>query len=159
MTRESLIEALSRRTDPAFLPRPLYLLNALPRNSTGKLPRQTLYNLAAECASRTKRQPVVVRRSIESTHPALPGHFPGDPIVPGVVLLDEIVDVISSEFLFSSDAGWTVRSAKFLRPVRPGECLEIRLAPDGGSAVRFECSVGDEIAASGALAQTQQGQE
>ena len=159
MTREHLLEALARRTDSAFLPRPLYLVTALPRNSTGKLPRQALRELAIECASRTKHQPIVVKRSIASTHPALPGHFPGDPIVPGVVLLDEIIDAIVSELSFSPDAGWTVRSAKFLRPVRPGECLEIRLSPEGGGEVRFECSVGGEIAASGALAQQQQGQE
>ncbi len=156
ITREQLLAALSRRIDPAFLPRPLYLVNALPRNATGKLPRQALVDLTVKCASRTKNEPVVVKRSIHSTHPALPGHFPGDPIVPGVVLLDEIVDAILSELSFSSEAGWTVRSAKFLRPVRPGDCLEIRLAPEGGSAVRFECSVGGAIAASGALEQQQQ---
>jgi 3-hydroxymyristoyl/3-hydroxydecanoyl-(acyl carrier protein) dehydratase len=159
MTREQLLEALARRIDAAFLPRPLYLVNALPRNSVGKIPRQALHDLAAECASRTKRQPVVVKRSIDSTHPALPGHFPGDPIVPGVVLLDEIIDAILSELPFSAARGWTVRSVKFLRPVRPGDCLEIRLTPESGSAVRFECSVGGEIAASGALAQQQQGRE
>jgi acyl-CoA synthetase (AMP-forming)/AMP-acid ligase II/3-hydroxymyristoyl/3-hydroxydecanoyl-(acyl carrier protein) dehydratase len=173
-TREQLLEALAGRTDRAFLPRPLFLVDALPRNSLGKLPRGALHDLAVECACRSKNRPIVVKRSIESAHPALPGHFPDDPIVPGVVLLDEIVDVILSELPFASDAGWTVRSAKFLRPVRPGDCLEIRLAPESGNAaggntasgntanvnaVRFECSVRGEMAASGALAQQIQGCE
>ena len=39
MTREQLFDALAERIDPVFLPRPLYLVDALPRNSTGKLPR------------------------------------------------------------------------------------------------------------------------
>ena len=163
-TREQLLEALAGRTDRAFLPRPLFLVDALPRNAVGKLPREALYDLARTCAYRAKNRSIVVKRSIESTHPALPGHFPDDPIVPGVVLLDEIVDAILSELPFAIDAGWTVRSAKFLRPVRPGDCLEIRLAPESGNtasvnAVRFECSVRGEMAASGALAQHIQGGE
>jgi 3-hydroxymyristoyl/3-hydroxydecanoyl-(acyl carrier protein) dehydratase len=168
-THEQLLEALAGRTDRAFLPRPLFLVDALPRNAVGKLPREALRNLAVECANRSKNRPIVVKRAIELTHPALPGHFPDDPIVPGVVLLDEIVDAVLTELPFASDAGWTVRSAKFLRPVRPGDCLEIRLAPEMGNtsvgnsasanAVRFECSVRGEMAASGALAQHIQGCE
>jgi acyl-coenzyme A synthetase/AMP-(fatty) acid ligase len=157
MTREHLLQTLAKRTDQVFLPRPLYLVDALPRNSVGKLPRQALRDLAVECASGSKKRSIVVKRTIESMHPALPGHFPGDPIVPGVVLLDEIVDAISSELSFARDTAWTVRSAKFLRPVRPGDCLEIRIAPEGGDAVRFECRVRGETAAIGALAQQWQG--
>lgn len=159
MTREQLSGALARRIDAAFMPRPLYLVDALPRNAVGKLPRQALSDLAIECVARMRDQPIVVRRSIDSTHPALSGHFPGDPIVPGVVLLDEIVDAALSELSFSPDAGWTVRSAKFVRPVRPGDCLDIRLSPAGSSALRFECSVDGEVAASGALAQQPKGRE
>lgn len=41
-----LMEALRQKFDPVFLPRPLVFLDALPRNSTGKLPRQVLRDLA-----------------------------------------------------------------------------------------------------------------
>ncbi|HEX7338936.1 MAG TPA: AMP-binding protein [Rhodanobacteraceae bacterium] len=37
--------ALARVVDPVFLPRPLHKVNALPRNATGKLPRQALQDL------------------------------------------------------------------------------------------------------------------
>ena len=37
-----ILEQLRRRIDPVFLPRPLLLLDRLPRNSTGKLPREAL---------------------------------------------------------------------------------------------------------------------
>jgi acyl-coenzyme A synthetase/AMP-(fatty) acid ligase len=40
--------ALRARIDPAFLPRPLLLVDALPRNETGKLPQQALHALAAQ---------------------------------------------------------------------------------------------------------------
>ena len=33
---------------------------------------------------------------IESDHPALPGHFPGRPVVPGVVVLDRVLAAIES---------------------------------------------------------------
>jgi acyl-coenzyme A synthetase/AMP-(fatty) acid ligase len=42
----SLIESLRRRIDPVFLPRPLIIVDRLPRNATGKLPRQALQSLA-----------------------------------------------------------------------------------------------------------------
>jgi acyl-coenzyme A synthetase/AMP-(fatty) acid ligase len=40
-----LLAALRERIDPVFLPRPLLLVDALPRNSTGKLPRAALQAL------------------------------------------------------------------------------------------------------------------
>lgn len=43
----TLLTKLRERIDPAFLPRPLLLVDRLPRNSTGKLPRDTLEALAA----------------------------------------------------------------------------------------------------------------
>lgn len=43
-----ILEELRRRIDPVFLPRPLLKLERLPRNSTGKLPRQALQALLAE---------------------------------------------------------------------------------------------------------------
>jgi acyl-coenzyme A synthetase/AMP-(fatty) acid ligase len=46
MTAAALQAALKERIDATFLPRPLVLLPSLPRNSTGKLPRETLEALA-----------------------------------------------------------------------------------------------------------------
>jgi acyl-coenzyme A synthetase/AMP-(fatty) acid ligase len=42
----ALTEQLRRRIDPVFLPRPLLIVEQLPRNATGKLPRQALLDLA-----------------------------------------------------------------------------------------------------------------
>jgi acyl-coenzyme A synthetase/AMP-(fatty) acid ligase len=46
LTRAALLSALRQRVDPVFLPRPLYLVDALPRNATGKLTRESLERLA-----------------------------------------------------------------------------------------------------------------
>jgi len=48
LTGESILAALRERIDAAFLPRPLCLVNALPRNETGKLPRSRLDALMAK---------------------------------------------------------------------------------------------------------------
>ncbi len=47
LSAEALARALRERIDAAFLPRPLCFVNALPRNGTGKLTRETLSRLAA----------------------------------------------------------------------------------------------------------------
>lgn len=55
LSKEQLLQALRERIDPAFLPRPLYLVPALPRNEATKLPRATLLRYFDELrhASRT----------------------------------------------------------------------------------------------------------
>ncbi len=47
MDTAALLAALRQRIDPIFLPRPLILLDALPRNATGKMPRATCEALLA----------------------------------------------------------------------------------------------------------------
>jgi acyl-coenzyme A synthetase/AMP-(fatty) acid ligase len=46
LSAAALTEQLRRRIDPVFLPRPLLIVEQLPRNATGKLPRQALKELA-----------------------------------------------------------------------------------------------------------------
>jgi acyl-coenzyme A synthetase/AMP-(fatty) acid ligase len=46
LSREALMSALRSRIDPAFLPRPLYYVDTLPRAATGKLSREALTRLA-----------------------------------------------------------------------------------------------------------------
>jgi acyl-coenzyme A synthetase/AMP-(fatty) acid ligase len=46
LTSEAVMEGLRQRIDPAFLPRPLCLVEFLPRNATGKLPREPLGRIA-----------------------------------------------------------------------------------------------------------------
>ena len=154
LSREQLLAALRERVDAVFLPRPLHLVAALPRNATGKLERAALLRLSAEAGlpqSGARAAGVTVRTMLHAEHPAFAGHFPGNPIMPGVVLLDEILQVATGHGRIAGPP-WVVRSAKFLRAVRPGEELVIRLQPPAQGQVKFECSVGDVVAVSGALA-------
>ncbi|MBK1838577.1 AMP-binding protein [Azospirillum sp. YIM B02556] len=45
LTAETLLAHLRERIDPIFLPRPLQFVDALPRNPTGKLPREALLRM------------------------------------------------------------------------------------------------------------------
>ena len=42
LSRAAILADLRKRIDPVFLPRPLYLVDSLPRNGTGKLPHELL---------------------------------------------------------------------------------------------------------------------
>ena len=55
-TRDVLLGALRERVDAVFLPRPLYFVDALPRNATGKLPRESLVRYAQVCAAGGRRE-------------------------------------------------------------------------------------------------------
>lgn len=71
--------------------------------------------------------------------PASVGHFPGNPIIPGAVLLREVVRAISAG---GDSACRGVRSAKFLHPVRPGDRLTIVWEATSAGDVGFLCSTG-----------------
>jgi acyl-coenzyme A synthetase/AMP-(fatty) acid ligase len=54
LSRDAIMRALRRRIDAAFLPRPLLLVDALPRNETGKLPRVAIEDLIARVATKAQ---------------------------------------------------------------------------------------------------------
>jgi 3-hydroxyacyl-[acyl-carrier-protein] dehydratase len=79
------------------------------------------------------------RLSFEPGHPAFAGHFPGQPIVPGVLLLDAAVHAVQQALAAGGDgaAGCQVNSAKFLSPVSPGEMLTLSWSATGTGQIRF----------------------
>jgi len=87
---------------------------------------------------------------IPADHPALPGHFPGDPLVPGVLLLGHVAAALERER--GPLRVTAIRQAKFLAPLRPREPCAIRFADAGPGAARFECRSGSRVLASGTIA-------
>ena len=75
--------------------------------------------------------------TIPAGHPAFAGHFPGRPILPGVVLLDAALHALAARG--GMQAGPVqLKSAKFLSPVLPGEALTLHYAESPGGSFRFE---------------------
>lgn len=86
---------------------------------------------------------------IPTEHPALAGHFPGNPVVPGVVLLDEVLRLAKSVNEGVNVVG--VDGVKFLHPLRPQQPFTVHLADKKNSRLRFECHCADICIAVGYL--------
>lgn len=88
--------------------------------------------------------------TIGADHPALPGHFPGRPIVPGVVLLDHALLRIAAA-LGRPIGRFEIGTAKFLAPVSPGQSVNVGYAVAASGTIRFSLDVGGRAVASGSL--------
>lgn len=67
---------------------------------------------------------------IPANHPSLPGHFPGQPIVPGVVLLDCVLQE-AERWLQRSVSVIALSNAKFTAPLLPDEPAQLQLKLEG----------------------------
>ncbi len=88
---------------------------------------------------------IQARFTIDTSHPSLPGHFPGRPVVPGVVLLDRVAAVVEHE--------WNSRIAKlsqvkFLRPLLPGEHADLVIERESDFS-RFVIRCSEDVVAKG----------
>ena len=92
--------------------------------------------------------------TVPADHPAFAGHFPGHPIVPGVVLLDHAILLAEALHGGAPASGWRVNQAKFLSPVGPGEVLGFELLADQRGGWRFNVRAAEREVASGSMAPT-----
>lgn len=83
-----------------------------------------------------------------ANHPCGTGHFPGNPIIPGALLLDEALARIAAD-LSIHNAVWQVKSAKFPQAARPGDVVLASYSLTPGGEIRFECAVSGKKVLSG----------
>ena len=81
---------------------------------------------------------------IAADHPALPGHFPGTPVVPGVLMLEQVAQLADVKL-----SG--VRTAKFLHPLLPEQLCEVEIERADGR-LRFKVLHGELLIAEGQIA-------
>lgn len=85
--------------------------------------------------------------TVPADHPAFAGHFPGAPILPGVVLLDAVVQRAPGAL----GGVRQIASAKFFSPVAPGESLLIAYERTACAGLRWSIACGARKVASGTL--------
>jgi acyl-coenzyme A synthetase/AMP-(fatty) acid ligase len=145
MKEEDILHALAERMDRIFLPRPVYLVDRLPRVETGKLPRKALM---AFLRTLDRRNEFSRDYCVAGEHPGIADHFPGHPVVPGAVILELVRDCL---------AQWrpqvrvhAIVSARFLAPLAPEQTFRIQLTPKRG-LVGFQCIADGAVFARGEL--------
>lgn len=84
-------------------------------------------------------------------HPAFAGHFPGMPIVPGVLLLDEVLSAIAAQAGVEL-AQCTLGTVKFRNLVLPEQVLQLRCVSTVPGQVRFTIESAGQVAVEGSVA-------
>lgn len=87
---------------------------------------------------------------VAADHPALQGHFPGHPVVPAALLLRFVQRTLEAAGLRLA----AIDSVKFLRPVAPGDAIDVTLASQGDNRGSLLLRVADESVATGTWSAT-----
>ena len=93
--------------------------------------------------------------TISAQHPALPGHFPGHPVVPGVVILDTVLCHIKAAL--PGRVLTALPGVKFLAPLLPEETVRLQVEKKNHALLGFSCHRGATLICHGQMRFTEQG--
>jgi 3-hydroxymyristoyl/3-hydroxydecanoyl-(acyl carrier protein) dehydratase len=149
LSAAQVILALRERLEAAFVPRRVVHVTGLPREATGKLTTQALRDFALKALA----EPQDSEWFVAPDHPAFEGHFPGQPVLPGVVLLTAALRALAAQADLQRRIGAqpTIDQVKFLAPVLPGTRLHVALQGTSADRVGFEVRNGTRVVARGVL--------
>lgn len=88
--------------------------------------------------------------TLPTDHPVFAGHFPGHPIIPGALLLDQAVRLATQHFALPN-VPIKIANAKFLHPAGPEQPLIFGFDRKESGAIHFTVRTGDTPVASGVL--------
>ena len=134
-----------KRTDPAFVPRQVFLAESLGRNATGKLPKESLHRLALRFLGPIRRQ---TELAFSAQHPCLEGHFLGHPVVPAAAILAELTAWVEAE-LGLPVVG--IDSARFRATLLPDTSWSVTLESSDDRGASIACSRDGEVCMSAKL--------
>jgi len=83
---------------------------------------------------------------ISPAHPALPGHFPGAPVVPAVVLADQIASALGRAI---GKPVYSIRQLRLLGLIEPGHRVEVDCHEKTPDSWRLTCKVAGQLVAKG----------
>lgn len=155
-----LRKAMAAVIDGAFLPRPLLRVDVLPRTSALKIAMAPLRDMAIRARAKEDFDAVscapqvfTASRSLPAEHPALAGHFPGRPIVPGVVLLQWVEALLAENRLAIQE----IAVVKFHAPLLPADTVDIRVDVAIDRTTRFGITREGVVVAEGSCRCTDRG--
>ncbi|AVP99784.1 hydroxymyristoyl-ACP dehydratase [Ahniella affigens] len=84
---------------------------------------------------------------VHACHPCLPGHFPEQPLVPGVVILEEVQLALLAHWPGAAPTRWP--QVKFLTPLLPEQWADIELTTHDALTFSFKVQRDRDVIASG----------
>ena len=140
--RESIASALRTNLDPVMVPKRIRVVAAIPRSATGKVSKRDV--LAAFEVDTQATHTIEFDIDIPPDHTGFRGHFPGNPILPGVIQLIELTAQRARETWPSLGAIKGLRNVKFKRPITPDDRLRVSLDVTKTGRLKFSLVLSDD---------------
>jgi hypothetical protein len=156
VSRADVVAAIRDEFDAVFAPRIVRFVDSIPRTDRGKVSAdalRVLLSIQPVPRGRIPMQRIAAGRYLADVPAGLSffdGHFDGQPILPGVVIVDRLVWPIVRAELPEVTGLRAVRRLRFRRPIRPEQELTVRI-DRRGDRVDFEVSSAGDVFASGQL--------